>query len=81
MYAHTKSTLHNNTLQNPILDNVVHEKNQRTTKCSDATFPSSGYRDSSPSLPLLGAHAQASTPSPPCTQQHAFFPPLLVLLL
>jgi hypothetical protein len=26
MYAHTKSALHNNTLQNPTLDNVVHEK-------------------------------------------------------
>ena len=47
-----------------------------TTECNEATFPSSGHRDSPPSLLSLGVHAQASSPSPPCTQQHASFPPL-----
>ena len=47
-----------------------------TTECNEATFPSSGHRDSPPSLLSLGVHAQASSPSPPGTQQHASFPPL-----
>ena len=47
-----------------------------TTECNDDTFSSLGHRDSPPSLLLLDAHAQASSPSPPCTQQHASFPPL-----
>ena len=48
----------------------------KTTEWNEANFPSSRHRDSPPSLPLLRAHAQASSPSPPCTQQHASFPPL-----
>jgi hypothetical protein len=48
----------------------------KTTECNEATFPSSGHRDSPPSLPSLGAHAQASSQSPPCTQQYISFPPL-----
>ena len=47
-----------------------------TTECNEATFPFSGHRDSPPSLLSLGVHAQVSSPSPPCTQQHASFPPL-----
>jgi hypothetical protein len=46
----------------------------QTTEYNEATFPSSRHRDSPPSLPSLGAHAQASSPSPPYTQQHASFP-------
>ena len=34
----------------------------KTTKCNEATFPSSGHRDSPPSLPSLAAHAQTSSP-------------------
>ena len=47
-----------------------------TTECNETIFPSSGHRDSPPSLLSLGVHAQASSPSPPCTQQHVSFPPL-----
>src|SRR5579859_1302789 len=49
----------------------------KTTGCNEATFPSSVHRDSPPSLPSLGAHAQASSPSPPFEQQlSSFAPPL-----
>jgi hypothetical protein len=48
----------------------------KTTECNEAIFPSSGHRNSPPSLPSLGAHAQASSQSPPCTQQYISFPPL-----
>ena len=47
-----------------------------TTESNEATFPSSGHQDSPPSLLSLSVHTQASSPSPPCTQQHASFPPL-----
>ena len=48
----------------------------KTTECNEATFPSSGHRDSPPSMPSLAAHAQAFSPSPPYVKQHASFPPL-----
>ena len=51
-----------------------------TTECNEATFPFLGHRDSPPSLLSLGAHTQASSPSPPCTQQHTSFLLFLVLL-
>ena len=46
----------------------------KTTECNEVTFSFSGHRDSPPSLPSLAAHAQASSPSPPCAKQHASFP-------
>ena len=68
-------------MKSPTQNNIVHEPNKKqegnvTTECNEATFPSSGHLDSHQSLPSLGAHAQASFPSPPEPQQHVFFPPL-----
>jgi hypothetical protein len=49
----------------------------KTTGCNETTSPFSMHPDSPPFLLSHDELALAFAPSPPCTRQHAFFPPLL----
>jgi hypothetical protein len=39
MYAHTKSALHNNTLQNPTLDNIVYKNKELLSAARPLSLP------------------------------------------